>query len=49
MIDEHYEIYLVCSGIGYKLVQLFASDRYNLVLVPRIADKLKQIANEFTN
>jgi uncharacterized protein len=36
------------SGIGYELAQLFARDRYNLVLVARSADKLKQIADEFT-
>ncbi|MCU0534527.1 MAG: SDR family oxidoreductase [Hydrococcus sp. Prado102] len=36
------------SGIGYELAQLLASDRYNLVLVARSADKLKQIADEFT-
>ncbi len=34
------------SGIGYELAQLFARDRYNLVLVARSADKLNQIANE---
>lgn len=35
------------SGIGYELAQLFAGDRYNLVLVARSADQLNQIANEF--
>jgi hypothetical protein len=34
------------GGIGYELAKLFARDRYNLVLVARSGDKLKQIATE---
>lgn len=36
------------GGIGYELTKLFASDRYNLVLVARSESKLKQIASELT-
>lgn len=35
------------GGIGYELAKLFASDRYNLVLVARSEQKLNQIAQEF--
>lgn len=34
------------SGIGHELSKLFARDGYNLVLVARNEQKLKQIANE---
>jgi len=34
------------GGIGYEFAKLFASDRHNLVLVARSADKLAQVANE---
>ncbi|MFB2771670.1 SDR family NAD(P)-dependent oxidoreductase [Pelatocladus sp. BLCC-F211] len=36
-----------CSGIGYQLACLFASDNYNLVLVDRWGEKLAEIAEEF--
>jgi len=35
------------SGIGYELAKLFARDHYNLVLVARSADRLKNVADEF--
>lgn len=34
------------GGIGYELSKLFAADGYNLILVARSGDKLKQIAEE---
>ena len=34
------------GGIGYELAKLFARDGYNLVLVARSGDKLKEIARE---
>lgn len=34
------------GGIGYELAKLFARDHYNLVLVARSADKLRQLASE---
>jgi uncharacterized protein len=34
------------SGIGYELAKLFAADGYNLVLVARSADQLKQVATD---
>jgi short-subunit dehydrogenase len=34
------------SGIGYELAKLFANDKYNLVLVARSEDSLKQAASE---
>jgi short-subunit dehydrogenase len=34
------------GGIGYELAKLFARDHYNLVLVARSPDRLKQVANE---
>src|SRR5579864_1671846 len=34
------------GGIGYELAKLFARDRYNLVLVARSADKLRQLTSE---
>lgn len=34
------------GGIGYELAELFAKDRYNLVLVARSADRLTQFADE---
>ncbi|MGH2414109.1 MAG: SDR family NAD(P)-dependent oxidoreductase [Microcystaceae cyanobacterium] len=36
------------SGIGYEFAQLFANDRYNLVLVARSEETLKKIAAEFS-
>jgi short-subunit dehydrogenase len=36
------------GGIGYELSKLFAQDGYDLILVARSADKLKQIAEELT-
>lgn len=36
----------VSSGIGYELSKLFAQDGYNLVLVARNEQRLKQIADE---
>ena len=35
------------SGIGRELAALFAKDGYDLVLVARSQDKLKQLAQEF--
>jgi short-subunit dehydrogenase len=35
------------SGIGYELAQVFARHKYNLVLVARNEEKLKDIANKF--
>ncbi|ACK73004.1 short-chain dehydrogenase/reductase SDR [Gloeothece citriformis PCC 7424] len=35
------------GGIGYELAKLFAFDRYNLVLVARSEQKLKEIAEDF--
>jgi uncharacterized protein len=35
------------SGIGYELAKLFANDGYNLVLVARSADRLKEVSDEF--
>jgi short-subunit dehydrogenase len=34
------------GGIGYELAKLFACDHYNLVLVARSPERLKQVANE---
>jgi short-subunit dehydrogenase len=34
------------GGIGYELAKLFARDHYNLVLVARSPERLKQVANE---
>jgi short-subunit dehydrogenase len=34
------------GGIGYELAKLFASDRYDLVLVARSTEKLNQVAAE---
>jgi uncharacterized protein len=34
------------GGIGYELAKLFACDHFNLVLVARSEDKLRQVANE---
>ncbi len=34
------------GGIGYELAKLFARDHYNLVLVARSPDRLRQVANE---
>lgn len=34
------------SGIGYELAKLFAKDKYNLVLIGRNEDKLKEISKE---
>lgn len=34
------------SGIGYEFSKLFAQDGYNLVLVARNKQKLKQLADE---
>jgi short-subunit dehydrogenase len=34
------------SGLGYEFSQLFAQDRYNLVLVARNEQKLSQLAND---
>jgi uncharacterized protein len=34
------------GGIGYELAKLFAHDRFDLVLVSRSADKLRQVADE---
>ena len=33
------------SGIGYELSKLYAKDGYNLVLVARSEQKLKQLAD----
>jgi short-subunit dehydrogenase len=37
-----------CSGIGYELTCLFASHKYNLVLVDRSEQKLIEISHEFS-
>jgi short-subunit dehydrogenase len=37
------------EGIGYELAKLFASDGYNLVIVARHSDELKNKAAEFSN
>lgn len=37
------------GGIGYELAKLFARDHYNLVLVARSPERLKQVANELQN
>lgn len=34
------------GGIGYELAKLFARDRFNLVLVARSTEKLRQVATE---
>jgi short-subunit dehydrogenase len=34
------------GGIGYKLTELFAKDRYHLVLVDRNRDRLPQVAED---
>lgn len=34
------------GGIGYELAQLFAQDGYDLIIIARGADKLKQVADE---
>jgi len=34
------------GGIGYELAKLFARDHYNLILVARSAEKLKQVSAE---
>ncbi|RZL97531.1 MAG: SDR family NAD(P)-dependent oxidoreductase, partial [Pedobacter sp.] len=34
------------SGIGYELAKLFAKDNYNLVLVARNEENLKQAATD---
>lgn len=37
------------SGLGYEFVKLFASDGYNLVLIARNEERLKEIKQSFTN
>jgi short-subunit dehydrogenase len=36
-------------GIGYEITKLFARDSYNLVLVARNKDKLKEIKEDLSN
>lgn len=44
--EKHALITGATSGIGYELAKLFAQDNYNLVLVGRNEDTLKQTAKE---
>ncbi|RSK26645.1 SDR family oxidoreductase [Bacillus sp. HMF5848] len=37
------------SGLGYEFAKLFANDGYNLVLVARNEERLKDIKNKFNN
>ena len=37
------------SGLGYEFVKLFANDGYNLVLVARNGQKLREIKQSFKN
>ncbi len=37
------------GGIGLELAKLFATDKYNLILVARSEDKLKSIAEEYSS
>ncbi|MDD3224090.1 MAG: SDR family NAD(P)-dependent oxidoreductase, partial [Clostridium sp.] len=36
------------SGIGYEMAKIFAMHKYNLILVARSTDKLREIANKLT-
>lgn len=49
---QHGETALItgaASGIGYELMQIFAQNKYNLVLVDRNQQKLSEIADELPN
>lgn len=46
--EKHALITGASSGIGYELAKLFAQNNYNLVLVGRNEDTLKQTAREMT-
>ncbi|HEV8286756.1 MAG TPA: SDR family oxidoreductase [Chitinophagaceae bacterium] len=37
------------SGIGYELCKLFASDGYNLILVARSEERLREVASEISS
>ena len=37
------------SGIGYELANIFAKEKYNLILVARRKEKLDYMAQEFRN